>query len=260
MSKWCIVLVLCLLITGCLLVTQKDRICYALDSYGCQIAEQGFGDKEIKLEHEKWIRSIADEMGVVEPFSIRRMNYKSFARFGYYNAFVCFPSFAGIIPIGNKPFLFVSDGFLEDLSLEEQRFLIGHEMVHVREHHLQYLNLVIWIFRLFLLIVFGLGYQYFCTRYLLEGNLLVWSILLFLCFIVPGIISLAYMRSIEREADRQALITLNAYEGCFKLIERWEKEYQVPAVNPFYGLLADHPSSVERKLHCEYVQNKAKGY
>jgi Zn-dependent protease with chaperone function len=234
-----------------------------INAYVAQATEKELGSQSLNSDQEAKIKNIAVEIGITEPIIIRKMNQKAMITFGYHNAFAYFPLLLTFIPTNSSPYLFISEGFLEDLSPEEQRFLIGHEMVHIKERHTLYLNLV--LYSLFLLLAAlayfltkriqrlaqGLQYQ----KYIMGGAS---GVLVFICLSITNIIGLAYRKHIEKVADCQSLKILKSYEGCTKLVTRWQKEFNLPAHNPCYGLFSDHPSCEERKLYCKEMQNNSK--
>ena len=235
-------------------IFQQNYLSYKLSSYVSRKAEQELGAIPLAKKQEKKIKAIAHKMGVVEPIVIRKMNHKALAAFGYYNAIAHFPSLFGFIPVRTEPFLFISEGFFEDLSSEEQLFLIGHEMVHIRERHTRYLNLVYYLLFLGLLLFWWFSKRYFRS----PALIVVHRILLCIFLVAPNLICLAYRRRIEREADYTSMKILNSYDGGIKLIERWRREFKMPADNPHFGLFSDHPSHFERKICCLEFKNKAK--
>lgn len=234
-----------------------------LNSYVSKKTAQELGALVLNPSQEEKIKQIAAEMDITESFIIRRMNQSAMAIFGYHNAFAYFPLLLTCIPTNSEPYLFVSEGFFEDLSPEEQLFIIGHELIHIRERHTIYLNLI--LYALFLLL---LTFCYLITKrilkafqgtkypvYLIHGACCV---ITFICLFVPNLFVLAYRRHIERVADCQSLQILKTYEGCTKLVNRWQKEFQLLPHNPYFGLLSDHPSCEERKLYCLELRNKSK--
>jgi Zn-dependent protease with chaperone function len=258
MQKLCVSLIFGALALCLVTYYQRDYIGQQLDMYGRAIAEEALGAQHIVPEYEETVRQIATEMGVTEHIIIRKMNQKALLSFGYYNAITYFPTLFFCIPISNTPFLFVSTGFFEDLSLAEQRFLIGHEMVHIKERHTQYLNLCLLILFLGLLLcsvfvrkAFSLLIQKYCDMHYHALLINVVSCpLFFFCFLIPELVESAYRKHIEFEADYQSLSMLQSYDGCIKLLERWESEFKVPLHNNYWGLFADHPSTYERKICC----------
>ncbi|MFA6066761.1 MAG: M48 family metalloprotease [Candidatus Babeliaceae bacterium] len=242
------------------LIAKNNFIQEKIDTYAIRNAEKSFGSQPVAQNLEEKIRAIAREMGVTEPIIIRKMSQTALSVYGYCNAFAYFPSFFNIIPISNKIFLFISEGFLEDLSPEEQRFLIGHEMVHVKKHHTQYLNLALCLLFIILMLLSAYIHKRIAHYYVTHK----WHasafayMLVFMCILITQLTCLAYRRTIEREADHCSLSALNSYEGGIKLAERWEKEYKHPSVNSYFGLFADHPACGERKLYCLQLQHLAR--
>jgi len=139
--------------------------------------------------------------------------------------------------------------------LEEQRFLIGHEMVHIKKHHTQYLSLALCLMFIMLLLAWWLAVKYIIKTFACFGAIYkrvgyIFSGLLFcVCLPIPNFIGFAYRRHIEWEADRISLDLLHFYEGGIKLMDRWQKEFNVP-LHDARGLFADHPSCYERKMYC----------
>jgi len=228
-------------------------------------AEQQFGPKLVAPAQEEMIRNIAREMGVTEPFTIRKMNQQALASFGYANAITYFPSFMNFFPIGSTPFLFISEGLLEDLSPAEQRFLIGHELVHVQERHTEYLNLLHFAFAMILILLWNFSRKHiakitaqYTGSYHAIVSGVISGLLLLIYLTIPNITALAYRRHIEWEADRTSLLVLKSYDGCIQFMNRIECEFLMPAHNPYFGLISDHPSCFERKNYCESLKNNAK--
>jgi Zn-dependent protease with chaperone function len=243
----------------------KNYIAHTLDAYGCSSAQEAFGDRLLAPEKEALVQNIAQEMGVSERFIIRKMNRTALLTFGYHNAFAYFPAFLNIIPISNTPFLFISEGFFEDLSPAEQRFLIGHEMAHIKGHHLQYLQLSLlllqlsmfvccWLFRhrmrAFVQKAFEVKYQWIMLR-------IITCALIFFSLLTPKLIDCWYRKYREREADYTSLTLLQSHEGFLQLINRWEKEFKAPLHNPYFGLFSSHPSNHERKTYCLKLHHKS---
>jgi Zn-dependent protease with chaperone function len=266
MNKKQISLALLLIIIG-LFSSQWDSLHLELGSYLSPIIERTFGSTSLEKEQERKIRLIAERMGVREEIVIRKMNSHALALFGYYNAFACFPTLFGFFPIKTTPFLFVSEGFFEDLSSKEQVFLIGHEMVHIKERHTIYINLILMLLVLSLLLFWlvsrnhlGLIVQrYVGKRKTLTVLFLIHGILICFFLVIPHFVSLAYRRKIEREADSKSMEILKSYDGGIMLLERWGKDFKMAEHNPYFGLLSDHPSNSERKSYCLKLKNEYKG-
>lgn len=253
-------------IIALLFVGLRHYISQAIENYAQTTAQQTFGNLALSPEKEATIRALAEEMEITTPFMVRRMNRTSLLTYGYHNAFVCFPQLFCCIPISNTPFLFISEEFFEDLSKEEQRFLIGHELTHLQEHHTQYLNLVMIIIILAIASFFPFMRKHFsffvekqgAQRYKTPVTLLLLFLIATTFFTARNLGTLYYRRHMERVADYASLTKLKSYDGALALINRWQKEFNLPLHNPYYGLLSDHPSSHERKTYCLHLKNKSK--
>lgn len=229
-----------------------------MEQYATTSLYEVFGNAPVSSEVEKKINALAKEMNLSEKFCICKMNTNSMRRWGYHNACACYPSLLCGFIIFNSPHLFISEGFFEDLSIEEQHFIIGHELVHIKEHHLLYLMPIMWFIALFLLGFWWLVIvkytknfvRKFDVKYQKKILYTVSTISLFFCLLIPEILEPVCKRRNEREADRQAVRLLKCGEGALKVIDRWSKEYNIPLNNSYCGIFADHPSSSERKEYC----------
>ena len=243
---------------------QRDFILHSLNAYALKSTEQKFGAQLIAPEQEEKIKMIAQEMGVIENFVIRKMNYNALQTFGYHNAFAYFPALLNFIPISNQPFLYMSEGFFEDLSEAEQRFLIGHELIHIKEHHLQYAIFLLYLLELVLVIalvlskkhIFSFAQKYGPVGYQRSISYVILSLLLGMCLVIPDLIGFAYRKHVEWEADHESMQLLKTYDGGITLIQRWEREFKFPWHNPYWGLFSDHPSNFDRKKYCLELKNK----
>lgn len=245
-----------------ILYAQRDYFYTKTHAYACASIEKQLGSVRVTPQQETFILQIAQEMGVLQPIIIRKMNRNALLHFGYHNAFVIFPLIMRYIPVGTTPFLFISEGFFDDLSIQEQRFLIGHEMVHIKEQHFRSLYLFLYLLFFALLIMGFFIYRY--TTYLIQKYIkryqvllsgITFSVLLFICFLIPRLVEAHYRKNKEREADYHALSLLQVHDGCISLLNRWEHQWGVPLHNPYYGLFADHPSTHERKTYCLALKN-----
>lgn len=230
-----------------------------LDNYAVKQVEEFLGSKPLKPEYEAIVVALAQEMGITEHIVIRKMNATAMQMLGYHNAFVIFPKFAGIIPISSQPMLYVSEGMFEDLTYPEQRFLIGHELIHARDRHLLFAHIVHMMIILLLLGLAYLVFVYLQKRYqisqLIRGMLVASLLAISLGGEYLGF--MFYRRHIEQIADTDSLKLLNSYEGFFSLNKRWQKEFCIPKHNvKFFGLLAGHPSCHEREQLCLELQKK----
>lgn len=250
---WHIGLIL-LLLAG-FAILQIPFVSQKIQSYAISSTEELLGGRLLVPAQEQKIREIAQKMGIIQTVNIRKMNAQALQQFGYHNAFAYFPQFFNIFPIGNQAFMYISEGFFEDLSLEEQEFLIGHELVHIKEEHTKYALTI----SLALLILITGGVWLLRRKY---SFLRYWTVTLGLWIMLMWALNfgqLAYRRHIERVADMQSLECLGTHNGLLKIVERWLREFKMPLYHDYYGIFADHPSVAERKAYCLELQQKHKG-
>lgn len=230
-----------------------------------KITQEQFGSLPLAPEQERFIRDIAAEIGLEKKLVIRKMNPRALASFGYHNAFAYNPQTPYFLPIESTSFLFVSEGFFEDLSPEEQRFLIGHELIHIKHGHLHYFHLgLILFFALFLIflwqpakyimVIMRKRFPLFYSKYI---PWVTTALLVGICVASTSLVALAYRRYIEREADCVSMQLLNSHAGCLLLTERWHKECKIALHNPYFGITADHPSCAERQTYCLALQHQS---
>lgn len=245
-------IILTILVVIYLMAFKIPSIKQRIDNYAISKMEAKFGSALLVPAQEAKILATAQEMGIAEPIVIRKMNTWALQKFGYHNAFACWADLWELIPFSNQPFMFFSEGFLEDLSEAEQRFLIGHELIHVRDRHVMFFKIT-WLFG----ILFLVGLTYLAQRYVKQrfeikpvALYLLTSAGIYFSLAIPNLVGLAYRRYIEKVADCESFRLLNSHEGCLKLIERWQADFKMPKHDAYYGLLSDHPSCFERKCYC----------
>jgi len=255
------------LIVGILLLSQEPQINSKLATAACKQAGKMFGTRPLDPQQEEKIRAIAHKMNIQETIVIRKANASALQGLGYYNAFMYFPAFLKFIPTNAPAHLFVSEGFFEDLSQEEQLFLIGHELIHIKKRHTKYIHLAYWL----LLCLFVLFWWRIQKRLkLFFRNFIhpkrfsfalrcIQAIVLYVCVAIPNLSYLAYRRHMERIADKQSIEILSSYDGALKLIDRWQNEYHLPENKRLFGLLADHPLHEERKNYCLALKKQFEG-
>lgn len=224
-----------------------------IQSHAITRTEHMFGGQRLPEVHELKIRQLAAKLGVTQLIHIRRMNPTALQLLGYHNAFAYHPHLGNILPIGNDAFVYISEGFFEDLSPEEQEFLIGHELVHIKHEHVKYVNLIYLV--LFALSVIGVWYlrrTYTFGKFAAIGlaMLLLFSLRLGYYY---------YLRQIERDADLHSLQQLGTHAGMLQIIDRWVREYKMPVYQDYSGLFADHPCVSERRAYCLESQQNYKG-
>lgn len=226
-----------------------------LDAYACELAQETLGAQPVAPVQEAMISAIAHQMGITRPIMIRKMNHTALMAYGYCNAIAYFPKWLLFIPISKTPHLFISEGFFEDLTPSEQRFLIGHELAHIKEQHLLYFHLLITVFLIGLLALVWYIRRYFKQKW---ARWTVTILLIASCFLISDLIEYAYCRHIEKEADRISLAALQSHDGLLALLDRWQREFKVPLHNNYYGIFSDHPSTSERRIYCLASQSNLK--
>lgn len=85
--------------------------------------EKWYGHENVSDSTQELVTTIAKEMGITDAIIVKKMNANTYASYGWHNAIV----------LGNH--VFISETFLHKLTPEEQRFLIGHELIHLRDKH-----------------------------------------------------------------------------------------------------------------------------
>ncbi|CAN5196434.1 hypothetical protein BH09DEP1_BH09DEP1_0230 [soil metagenome] len=243
-----------ILLMAFILALQSPYISQKIQSHAISSTEDMFGSRSLTQEQECKIRMLAQKLGINQSIAIRKMNAQALQLLGYHNAFAYFPRAFNIIPLGNTAFVYISEGFFEDLNPDEQDFLIGHELVHIKEEHTKYIPVI--YLALFILITRGVWLmrkKYAFFRYWIV-TIGLWIALIWMI----NVGQLYYRRHIEREADIQSLEYLGTHTGLLKIIERWIREFKTPIHNNYYGLFADHPSVAERKAYCLELQQNHK--
>lgn len=223
--------------------------------------EESMGSTLLDQKYEEEIRSIAKEVGLTTPFNIRRMNRQALLIFGYHNAFVQYATFIGI-PVG-VPYLFASQGLFEDIFPEERRFLIGHELMHIKLGHIPSVLTLTYALNLFLALLFlilfsrifgnnnlkGVGLR----KYLNFKSIFPKATLFLVLVIASDAISIAYRRYNEWDADCNSVKCLASAGGGLKLIDRWQTEFNLPEHNKWCGIFSSHPSCAERRKYISEI-------
>lgn len=256
-----IFLLSCLIVAVIILRVAYSPLYHYWHTFIAERTQQEYGSKMVDAEHEAFIRAIAQEMQITQPFEIRFMNTAALQKFGYYNAFAYSPDLWNIIPLDTQQFLFISQGFFEDLSAQEQRFLIGHELAHIHYRHALYINLLCLLLAILTFMsIMCLGKALkiptgvLSMRETFSKPMLVLVIAATVIGLSCRMMQLAYRRFVERQADVYALTHLHAHEGLMKIADRWQDTFKVPDTTSYWGLFADHPSHSERKEYCKHHQ------
>jgi Zn-dependent protease with chaperone function len=206
-----------------------------LKVYAIENAQETLGSQRLADTQEAFIKGIANRMHIQAPM-IRKMNSAALQHYGYYNACILFPQICICIPVSSEPILFISEGFFEDLSVEEQEFLIGHELIHAKEQHTRYLALMLLLlfFSLVCIGLFGLRKLTFMLRskiaphYYLYSRIIIITGIIFLSGAIAELVEYAYRKHIEWVADVQSTQLLHSYQGGIKLMDRWIRDYKMP--------------------------------
>lgn len=233
-----------------------------LAQYAQKAIGEQFGASPIAPVYEEKIKALAQQMNIKQPIIIRKMNAQAMQVFGYHNLFVIFHRFMYLFPLVDTPFLFVSETFFEELTEQEQIFIIGHELTHAKEHHLRYFFL--WYF-LFSILLFASFWYLLIFPYLipvlhkrLQSNYYGITIMCFLCtyIVCTTIMSCMYRRHIEWQADDHSLTLFSAHAGGIDYMNRIQKECgDIPAMALCGGLFTTHPSCAERRNYFKQHKN-----
>ena len=127
------------------------------------VIENLFGSQPVSEASEAEVRAIAKKLDFNEPFQIKRMNWRGLQRFGYYNAFAYLMPFAG-------NYVFISEGFFNLLTQDEQLFLIGHELMHLKLGHLRKKMILAEILILLILLLSLFLFNPFINRKIVKNK------------------------------------------------------------------------------------------
>lgn len=259
-----ITLFLCTIYAGIFIIIPKIIFFNHPKEKMIQEFEQKMGNTNLNKKNEKFINSIAQELNISEPFIIRKMNVYAIKKYGYYNACVAFPTYLNY-PISTTPYLFISENFFTDLSPEEQRFLIGHELIHLKEKHLMYFDFMVFIIGWIIIYAVTILSKNFIIPFFRrkiisrrKGNVFIVFTIIILWIFLGLTIAIAenyYRYYYEKRADSESLKILKTTEGCLKILDRWEKQFDMKTEHSYYGLLSDHPSHNERRKIALALQN-----
>jgi Zn-dependent protease with chaperone function len=235
--------------------------------------EDQFGSDSIPTDQETKIRQIAKIMGVTDEMRIRKMNDNALVIFDYHNALFIPSNLWGFLPLVDIPCIYVSTGFLEDLSSEEQQFLIGHELIHLRDRHTRFLGLLYYLFIFAVIFVTFFIMQSFIKlyskllkrftqpielHYFLQAlQACIITIFFFTAILLPELGVSLYRRHLERCADLQSVALINSHHGGIAFLNRCIKEWGHCAEwNWWQACILHHPSHTERKKYILAHQQK----
>ena len=220
--------------------------------------EAEFGHLDVSNEHQDKVCEIAKELNFNEPFQIKRMNWKGLQTFGYYNAFAYLTPFSG-------NYVFISEGFFSGLSPNERRFLIGHEIMHLKLGHLRNKIILIWALILLILLLSLFLFNPFINKKIVKNDkvfkaakLGIKTAFLLLLFFIANLLNLAYSRYIEKEADLESVKILNSGSGAFEVFDRWKRDFHMRDNLCYGGIFLDHPACEERKEYISELTSNRK--
>jgi Zn-dependent protease with chaperone function len=201
--------------------------------------EDSYGRVNLSDKYVNEIRSVMSKMNFDMPVNLKKMNSQALRIFGYYNAMAGYPMLFKIIPL-NKPYIFVSESFFEDITKEEQVFLIGHELMHIFYKdpvwHAVIFNFVfISLIALFMFLIYNFN----------RINKIALTIIFILSWVIINLGKFAHCRYFEKRADLESMQILCSHEGCLKYLDRYEKFINVKSDDNSW--LSDHPSNNQRR-------------
>lgn len=229
-------------------------------TYAMQQVEEAYGNQSVEEKTEIFIRRVAQELGIHEPIELRKFHAHGLQRYGYYNAIAAFPAIFYLFPL-DKPCIFISTGFMEGLSSDEQRFLIGHELMHIKEKHPYYLLICYVLLAMFLVLAwsfFGLPFLRLFGRRTTFSNKILMGFFMsgyLIIFFFGNMFYLTSMRYNEYRADSESMKILKTFDGCCSLINRWKKDFNLPDNYAFNDFFSTHPSCYKRIDNCKQLQS-----
>ncbi len=210
-----------------------------------------YGTTPLDNVHQQQVRSIMKEMGITKSIDLRKSNWKAKAVFGRNNAFALYDRY-----------LYLSDSFFDELSKEEQRFLIGHELSHLKYNHIPIrlgFSFFLWILAMFLFWNVSRKIREKISRRSITIPLRIGSA--FLLGFGMNVCNATLSRIHERQADVESARCLDCSQGGIEFFCRLEKSAtiltpQYDYSTKFKRLVASHPSNDERKQYINELNNK----
>ena len=209
-----------------------------------------FGTEQLAPEKEKLIRSIMQEMGIIKNIEIRKMNRHGMTTFGLYNAFAYLDSY-----------LFFSEHFFTKLNTEEQRFLIGHELMHIEQRYVYKQSTVIWGNYFANVALCWYAYQLLNKKRLSSKMQRPLIIGLHVALnIINKLNELRRARYFEQDADKESAIRLKCAQGGISFLKKMK---QLTDDFPLQGnydystwwkrLWANHPNNEKREKYLQEI-------
>ena len=212
----------------------------------CEYYLSDFGKETLQPENEAFIRSIMQELNYTRPLIIRKMNRYAMQAWTRTNAIVLFDRY-----------LFVGESFFKELSPEEQRFLIGHELAHGMHYHTTIILLATLAAKL---IAAGVGIAAARKLLALEVNTPLACVLgLIACTAIEyaGILGTKVLeRRNEINADYVSATRLNAKAGGIAFLKTAERYNAYDYSKLLNRLFEAHPSPTQRIALLENITNQ----
>lgn len=196
-----------------------------------------YGTEPLEPEHEAFIRGIIQELGITKKIIIRKMSRLGIALYRRKNACALFDRY-----------LFVGESFFKELSEEEKRFLIGHELAHLMRNHIL-IRSVVFFSLLFIsgIISAALALKLQSTYRLSRTTSIITGILAFAFFNRIGNIgNMMLSRHQEKEADFISVSRLQSSQGGITFLTKASAHDPYDYSKWSTRLLASHPSPQER--------------
>lgn len=226
----------------------------------------GMWGSELPLDPamEALVKEVIAELNIPngDQIRIRRMSRLGILMKGKKNAF--------IVDIPGLPkYMFISEKFFRKLSKEEQKAIIGHELIHLKHRHgakkiamglggtLTILGSAILAYHL--IVKDNLDNYYISTLFNESIGL---------AFILFGLGQTALSRTYEYQADEEAVKALGCYDGAIGLLEKLKKHEdkiinELPAViqqqikAPINKAFATHPETSDRIAKIQQLKEAA---
>lgn len=239
------------------LKTYATKIDKFLEDKAYQLIEYQNGQEDASPEVQKFIQDIAYEMDYKKNIKVKKFNKHMLLNKGRHNAMA--------ISQSRHDYVYLDEDFFNNLTLEEKRFLAGHEVSHLIKDHIYDRAIIILAggaisgYTLYkaLQTTKTLRQSYETT----DGHALLYyestGIKKYLPKLVWGMGSLGvsaatylYLlkisRSQEYEADRLSAIKLNSTNGGISLLKFWQSLEPNYTLNEKVELLLTHPLGKNR--------------
>lgn len=218
---------------------------------------QTYGQEKLKTENEEFIKNLIKEFSM-ENYNIKiyKMNSTSIKQMGYKNAFV----------ISNL--LYISENFFEELTHDAKRFIIAHELMHIKNNHggKQIIISIASIISTITLYITLSDYidKNYLSPYLetLNINKRFKKFISSKFIVLPSVMTLskliqkAFSRQCEKEADEQAALNLKSIKGAIDLFNEYPKIKKNKILAFIKSFLSTHPSMEERIKLLKKIESK----